>query len=63
MFQPGDQVVLAKGTYQGTLGVFLRLTDDPNWAFITERDGRVRNHPLQWMALASASQIAADSRT
>jgi hypothetical protein len=29
-FRDGDSVVLAKGTYQGTPGVFLRLKDDPN---------------------------------
>ena len=52
-FKPGDRVVLVKGTYQGTPGVFLRLTEnDPNWAFITEADGRVRNHPIVWLGLA-----------
>ena len=36
-FQAGDEVVLAKGTYQGTLGVFLRLSEDAKWADITEQ--------------------------
>lgn len=57
MFQAGDAVVLVKGTYQGTTGVFLRLTDDdPRWAFITEEGGRVRNHPLAWLELAPAKK-------
>jgi len=31
-FREGDPVVLAEGPYQGSLGVFLRLTEDVNWA-------------------------------
>jgi len=50
VFREGDQVVLADGTYQGTLGVFLRLKEDVNWADITERNGRVRSHPVVWLA-------------
>jgi hypothetical protein len=49
-FREGDEVVLAHGTYQGTLGVFLRLRDDVNWADITERNGNVRSHPVIWLA-------------
>ena len=49
-FHTGDEVVLARGTYPGTLGVFLRLRDDLNWADITERNGQVRCHPVQWLA-------------
>ena len=48
-FREGDEVVLAEGSYQGTLGVFLRLREDPNWADITERDGNVRSHPVAWL--------------
>ena len=44
-FREGDEVVLAHGTYQGTLGVFLRLKEDVNWADITERNGEIRSHP------------------
>ena len=33
-FREGDEVVLAQGSYQGTLGVFLRLREDVNWADI-----------------------------
>ena len=44
-FQEGEAVVLAKGTYQGTRGVFLHLTKDTNWAQIEESDRRIRNHP------------------
>jgi hypothetical protein len=49
-FHEGDKVVLAEGTYQGTLGVFLHLTKDPNWADICERNGSIRPHPMVWLA-------------
>jgi hypothetical protein len=49
-FHEGDEVVLAEGTYQGTLGVFLRLREDVSWADITERNGDVRSHPVAWLA-------------
>jgi hypothetical protein len=48
-FREGDEVVLAEGTYQGTLGVFVRLKEDVNWADITERNGSVRSHPVVWL--------------
>jgi len=49
-FHEGDAVVLADGTYQGTPGIFLRLRGDVNWADITEVGGRVRSHPVAWLA-------------
>ena len=49
VFCEGDQVVLAEGTYQGTLGVFVRLRKDINWADIAERNGNVRSHPVAWL--------------
>jgi hypothetical protein len=55
-FREGDEVVLADGTYQGTLGVFLRLREDANWADIAERNGSIRSHPVIWLA-HSASAI------
>jgi dTDP-4-amino-4,6-dideoxygalactose transaminase len=55
-FREGDEVVLANGTYQGTLGVFLRLRADVSWADIRERNGNVRSHPVTWLA-HSASAI------
>ena len=48
-FREGDEVVLARGTYPGTSGVFLRLRPDVNWADITERSGVIRSHPVQWL--------------
>ena len=49
-FQSGDEVSLAKGTYQGTLGVFLNLKDDdPTWADVLERNEKVRSHPVEWL--------------
>lgn len=50
VFQPGDSVILAQGSYQGTRGVFLRLRPDPRWADIVEANGQTRNHPLVWLA-------------
>lgn len=49
-FSEGDRVVLAEGTYQGTVGVFLRLRPDCNWADIAEQSGRIRSHPVEWLA-------------
>ena len=49
VFREGDEVVLADGTYQGTLGIFVRLRKDVNWADITERNGIVRCHPVAWL--------------
>ena len=49
VFREGDEVVLAAGTYQGTLGVFVRLREDVNWADITERNGSIRSHPVAWL--------------
>ena len=51
-FHEGDEVVLAEGTYQGTPGIFLRLTKDANWADISERNGSIRQHPMVWLAHA-----------
>ena len=48
-FREGDEVVLTDGTYQGTLGIFLRLKEDVKWADITERNGGVRSHPVVWL--------------
>lgn len=49
-FGEGDEVELAQGTYPGTLGVFLRLKEDANWADIRERNGEIRSHPVKWLA-------------
>ena len=49
-FREGDEVVLAKGSYQGTLGVFLHVKEDTNWADIRERNGAIRSHPVIWLA-------------
>jgi hypothetical protein len=35
--------------------VFVRLRQDPGWADITERNGKVRSHPVQWLAHAVAA--------
>jgi len=48
-FQPGEAVVLARGTYQGTRGIFLHLNADQNWADIEESGGNICSHPVAWM--------------
>jgi hypothetical protein len=49
-FKQGDHVVLAHGTYQGTTGEFLGLREDAKWADITETNGRISAHPVEWLA-------------
>jgi len=56
VLREGDEVVLADGTHQGTLGVFLRLREDVNWADITERNGSIRSHPVAWLAHSKGAQ-------
>jgi hypothetical protein len=51
-FHEGEEVVLVEGTYQGTLGIFVRLKDDVAWADIKERNGQVRSHPVAWLGHA-----------
>jgi hypothetical protein len=58
-FSEGDEVVLVKGSYEGTPGVFSRLKEDVNWADITERNGRIRSHPLIWLAHSAGVYEAA----
>lgn len=53
LFFEGDEVVLARGPYMGTPGVFLRSRADIKWADITERDGGVRCHPVEWLSHAA----------
>jgi hypothetical protein len=48
-FQKGDAVVLARGSYPGTRGVFLHLREDPAWADIEESGGAIRSHPVEWL--------------
>jgi hypothetical protein len=52
VFAKGDEVVIVKGTYTGTPGVFLQFRADIKWADITERNGTVRSHPLEWLTHA-----------
>jgi hypothetical protein len=51
VFHEGDQVYLARGSYQGTVGTFIRLRTDPKWADILEPDLTVRVHPVEGMRL------------
>jgi hypothetical protein len=62
-FHEGDEVVLANGTYQGTLGVFLRLREDVKWADITERNGGVRCHRVTWLAHSAMGRSSAMNAT
>ena len=54
-FQEGEAVVLARGTYQGTRGVFLHLKDDPGWADIRESGGSICSHPVAWLEHAAVT--------
>jgi hypothetical protein len=54
-FHEGDMVVLDRGTYQGTPGVFVRLQEDINWAEIRESDGSRWSHPVVWLAHAPSA--------
>lgn len=49
-FLEGDEVVLTKGTYTGTPGIFLRYRADLKWADISESSGILRSHPVSWLA-------------
>ena len=49
-FLPGDEVVLVRGSYEGTPGIFFRLKADPAWADVAERNGTIRSHPVEWLA-------------
>lgn len=49
VFHKGDEVELVEGAYQGTLGVFIGLRDDPAWADIAERNGAIRSHRIAWL--------------
>ena len=44
-FREGEEVVLDRGTYQCTPGVFLRPRKGVKWADIPERDGSLWCHP------------------
>lgn len=55
IFREGEEVILARGSYQGTQGVFLRFKEDVNWADIKERNGTVRIHPVAWLAHSAAA--------
>jgi hypothetical protein len=54
VFREGDEVELISGSYQGALGVFVRLRNDVKWADIAERNGNVRSHPIEWLGPAGA---------
>lgn len=51
-FHSGDRIYLAKGSYEGTTGIFLHLKTDPKWADIREPNDSIRAHPVEWMALS-----------
>lgn len=55
LFHEGEAVVLVEGTYQGTLGSFVRLREDTRWADIAECNGTVRSHPVEWLGHATDS--------
>ena len=46
-FREGDDVVLAEGTYQGTLGVFVRFRQDVTWG-PTSRSAMAASAAIRW---------------
>jgi hypothetical protein len=56
-FQEGEPVILARGTYQGTAGVFLRLRSDTSWADVEESGGAIRSHPVAWLEHTAGTVI------
>ena len=55
--QRGDEVFLAKGSYQGAVGTFLNFkVDAPNWADILEPNSQVRSYRVEWLAHAPKEQ-------
>jgi hypothetical protein len=54
-FRAGDEVVLVRGSYPGTLGKFLRVKEDAKWADIEEANGVVRSHPMIWLDHVTAA--------
>jgi hypothetical protein len=48
-FNKGDEVFLARGSYEGTLGVFLNLRGEPKWADILERNSPVICNSVEWL--------------
>jgi hypothetical protein len=50
-FQNSDEVFLARGSSEGTLGVSLSLRGNPKRADILERNSQVRSHPVEWLEL------------
>ncbi len=61
VLREGDEVVLTDGPYKGSLGVFIGLRDDPNWADIKGRDGKVMAHPVEWLARSTAATPGRES--
>ena len=61
-FRAADDVVLAEGTFQCTPGVFLKLTDDVNWAEIKEYNGIVRSHLVIWLRHSQDFHAAVQGR-
>lgn len=49
-FSPGEKVYVCQGVYQGTLGHFVALRPDTNWAEVREDvKERVLTHPVEWL--------------
>lgn len=48
-FSEGDRVLLQNGPHKFVYGTFLHLNEDVEWASITQSDGMIRSHPVEWM--------------
>ena len=48
-FTAGERVFLAEGPYTCTVGVFVALRGDVNWADIQDSDELITTHPVRWL--------------
>ena len=59
-FHSGDRVILAKGPYKYTRGIFLALKQDVKWAAIRESNGVANSHPVDWLR-SDSDESSADA--
>ncbi len=49
-FQAGEKIFISHGVYQGTIGHFVALRPDTQWAEVHEdTKGITLTHPVQWL--------------
>ena len=57
-FEVGEKVYVARGVYQGTLGLFLRTRPDARWAEVHETlRNEVRTHPVEYLRACPPGEL------